>query len=68
MEDEAHFLCKQCRQDLNEFNRRPENTMPEHGEDEEVSDEEAKLLTERKRRQDEFIRQRVKERGKNEAG
>jgi hypothetical protein len=68
MEEEAHFLCKQCRQDLNEFNRRPENALPEYGEDEEVSDDEAKLLAEHQRRQDEFIRQRVKERSKDERG
>jgi hypothetical protein len=68
MEEEAHFLCRKCRQDLNEFNRRPENALPEYSEDEEVSDEELRSLAEHKRRQDEFMRQRIEERGKNATG
>lgn len=65
MAGEKQFLCKQCRQDLNEFNRRPENALAEFDfEDEDVAklEQESQQLAERQRCQDEFLRQRVKER------
>ena len=69
LEEEAHFLCKQCRQDLNEFNRRPENAMPgQFNEDDEMSDEEFEQLKEWGRRKDGFLRERVKLRAKNGPG
>ncbi len=69
MVEETHFWCAQCRKDLIEFNKRPENVIPEDfGEDDAKWEQQSKQDAERQRRQDEFMRQRVKARSKDERG
>jgi hypothetical protein len=64
-----NLWCRQCRQDLDEFNNLPENAMPEDpGEDEAKWEQVSQQLAERQRRQDAFMRQRVRERGQSGRG
>jgi len=70
MEEKTDIWCEACRLDLVEFSSRPENAMPEDFDvaDETKLDQVWQLLAERKRRQDEFMRERVRKRGHNVAG
>lgn len=69
MDEQNEFWCEPCRLDLVEFASRPENAIPDFDvADEARLDEESQRLAERTRRQEEFMRQRVRERGHNDAG
>ena len=64
MKEEIHGWCEWCLRDLSEFSARPENKLPD---DLDIDDDAAmkqmeQQLAERKRREREFMRQRVKER------
>lgn len=69
LEEETDLWCEPCRVDLGEFGSRPENAILDFD-----FDDEARLkqitaqLAERTRRQEEFMRQRIRERGHNDAG
>lgn len=62
----TNFLCGACAQDLQDFASRPENALPDRSDLKDKSKEEQiyRQLMERKRRQEEFICQRIKERQK----
>lgn len=64
LDDVTNLWCEACRQDLVEFDNRPENKLPEDYdiEDEAEIERRSRQLGERKRREEEFMRQRVKER------
>jgi hypothetical protein len=63
MDEQNEFWCEPCRLDLVEFASRPENAIPDFDvADEARLDEESQRLAERTRRQEEFMRQRVRER------
>ena len=62
-EDETDLWCESCRLDLVEFGSRPENAFPDFDpEDEARLKELTAQLAERTRREEEFMRQRVRER------
>jgi hypothetical protein len=68
-EEETNLWCERCRLDLVEFASRPENEIPDFP----VHDRAAlrrvsQQLAERDRRKAEFMRQRISERGHNDAG
>jgi hypothetical protein len=69
MELPPDLWCERCQLDLAEFAKRPENAIPEDFdvEDERRLDEVSDQLAERTRRQEDFMRQKVKER-QNESG
>ena len=69
MEEQTDSWCEACRLDLVEFSSRPENAMPEDFDvaDETKLDQVWQQLAERKRRQDEFMHERVRKRGHNDA-
>ncbi len=61
MEEKTELWCEPCRLDLVEFDSRPENAMPDFDvEDEARLNEVSQQLAERSRRQEEFIRERVR--------
>jgi len=64
MDEEVHRWCEQCQRDLSEFAARPENKLPDDldMDNDAAMEQMSQQLTERKRRQHEFMRQRVKER------
>jgi hypothetical protein len=66
MGEHSEFWCKACQLDLAEFDRRPENAIPDDFdvEDEARLEQISEQLAERTRRQEEFMRQRVKDRQK----
>jgi hypothetical protein len=69
MDDEIHRWCDQCQRDLSEFAARSENKLPEDPD----FDNDAKMerlsqqLAERKRREREFMRQRMRDRKRSDA-
>jgi hypothetical protein len=63
MGEQNEFWCEPCRLDLVEFGNRRENEIPDFPFDDEAAQERVtQQLAERTRRQEEFMRQRVKER------
>lgn len=61
--DIMHSCCGRCRADLTDFANRPENAIPDFDADDEASLEQAsQLLEERTRRQEDFMRERVRTR------
>jgi len=70
VEEQTDLWCERCRLDLVEFVSRPENAIPDDVdvEDETRLEQVSQQLVERKSRQDEFMCQRVKERGHDDAG
>lgn len=62
------LLCRACHQDLGDFARRPENTIPDVPDhaaafrDEEFMRRRLQQYADRERRQDEFMKQRIAER------
>jgi hypothetical protein len=65
--EESHFLCEQCREDLNEFDSRPENRLPNLPDDFDFGDPRAtepleRLMHEIEKRKKAFMRLRVAER------
>ena len=58
------LCCESCLRDLTEFDERPENALPDHSDVKNKAKEEQvyQQLIERKRRQEEFMRQRITER------
>ena len=63
MEREPDLWCEQCRLDLVEFARRPENAIPDFPFDDDAAQERvSQQMAERERRQQEFMRQRINER------
>ena len=62
----TNFSCDACVRDLEEFDSRPENALPDRSDLKDKSKEEEiyRQLMERKRRQEEFIRRRIRERQK----
>jgi len=63
MEGTANLWCEPCRRDLVEFAKRPENAIPDFPFDEEAAMERmSQQIAERERRQEEFMRQKIKER------
>ncbi len=64
-----NLWCKQGRDDLAEFDKRPENVTPEDpGDDEARWEQLSQHLQERQLRRDAFIRERVRQRGKHGTG
>ena len=62
-EEHLELWCEQCGRDLVEFNSRPENAIPDFPFDDEAEQERvAQQLAERERRQQEYMRQKVRER------
>jgi hypothetical protein len=63
-ENYTDFMCNSCTQDLTEFSSRPENALPDRSDLKDKSKEKEvyQRLMERKRRQEEFMRQRIRER------
>ena len=66
MDEQNKFWCEPCRLDLAEFASHPENAIPEDFdvENEARLEEISQQLAERTRRQEEFMRQRVRERSR----
>jgi hypothetical protein len=64
MDEEVHGRCEQCLRDLGEFAARPENKLPDDPDidDDAAMEQMSQQLAERKRREREFMRQRVRER------
>jgi hypothetical protein len=64
MKEEIHGWCERCLQDLSEFSARPENKLPDDLDidDDAAMEQMSEQLAERKRREREFMRQRVRER------
>jgi len=63
--EEWELWCEPCRLDLVEFGTRPENAIPDVDIEDEVQlDAVSQQLAERTRRQEEFMRQRVRERSR----
>jgi hypothetical protein len=64
MKEEVHRWCEQCQRDLSEFAARPENKLPDDPDvdDDVAMDNALKQLAERKQRERQFMRQRVKNR------
>ena len=62
--EKEHFFCEPCMRDSAEFDRRPENAIPENfdGADEARLEQISRQLAERERRKQEFMRQKVRER------
>jgi hypothetical protein len=65
--EEAHFWCERCQEDLNEFNSRPENRLPDLPDDFDFGDPKAtypfeRLAHEIEERKKIFMRRRVAER------
>jgi len=59
------FLCMRCLQDLADFNTRPENAILDFDVEDEVELEQAsRLLANRNRRREQFMRERVMARGR----
>ncbi len=63
-DEQTYIWCEACRLDLVEFSSRPENAMPEDFDvaDETKLDQVWQQLAERKRRQDEFMLERLRKR------
>ena len=63
-EQYTHFTCDACMRDLTEFASRPENALPARSDFKDKLEEEQiyQQLMERKRRQEEFMRRRIRER------
>jgi hypothetical protein len=67
--EEPDLWCEPCRLDLVEFGSRPENAIPDFPFDDEAAQERVpQQLAERESRQQEFMRQRIRERGHDDAG
>ena len=66
MDEKEHVWCEPCGRDLAEFDRRPENALPDDfdTEDEARLEQISQQLAERERRQEEFMRQKVRERSR----
>ena len=65
MEEQADLWCEPCRLDLVEFASRPQNEIPGFPFDDEAAQERvSQQLAERERRQQEFMRQRIRERSR----
>jgi hypothetical protein len=64
MDEEVHGWCEQCQRDLSEFDARPENKLPDDFDidDDAAMEQMSQQFAERERRQDDFMRQRVRER------
>ena len=64
MDEQSEFWCKVCQLDLAEFARLPENAIPDDFdvEDEARLEQISQQLAERTRRQEEFMRQKVRAR------
>jgi hypothetical protein len=62
--EKEHFFCEPCMRELAEFDRRPENVMPDDFDtaDEARLEQISQQLAERERRKQEFMRQKVRER------
>ena len=61
VQEETHFWCARCRQDLAEFNALPGNAMPDFDvEDDARLEQEFRRLDDRQRRQEHFMSVRVK--------
>jgi hypothetical protein len=63
-EEQADLCCESCMHDLTEFAERPENALPDHSDVKDKTKEEQvyRQIIERKRRQEEIKRQRIRER------
>ena len=64
MNEETRRWCERCQLDLAEFAARPENSLPDDLDidDEAAMERASQQLADRQRRQEEFMRRRVKER------
>jgi hypothetical protein len=63
MEERADLWCEPCRLDLVEFARQPENKIPDFPFDDEVAQGQvSQQMADRERRQQDFMRQRIRER------
>ena len=65
--EEAHFRCEQCQEDLKEFESKPENRLPALPEDFDYNDPTAtkeleRLIHEIREREQAFMRQKLAER------
>lgn len=68
-EEEADLWCEPCRLDLVEFASRPENKIADFPFDDEAAQERvSRQLADRERRQKEFMRRKIRERGRRDAG
>ena len=63
MEGQTNLWCEACRLDLVEFNSKPENAIPDFPFDDETKlEQQSRQLADRDTRQQEFMRQRIRER------
>lgn len=58
-DDVIEGWCARCSADLKEFSQRPENVIPDFDPDDDDTDEMCRLMEERGRRRDEFMRERI---------
>jgi hypothetical protein len=65
MDEETNLWCNPCSRDLAEFASQPENKIPDFPFDDEAAQERvSQLLADRDRREQEFMRERIRNRGK----